>query len=145
MTNGIIANIIIPINPIILSLIGFIMNTSLLKKGEQRLTNFDLNHKLALNKTFVNTLAPLLCKVWCDLTQKTKMNVFPCTNLSLFLFISLQNIKSPKSKHLKKVTQFTTPPRRYNTILKVKKTTIHSKISHKTQPFRSPDNNNITL
>ena len=62
MTNGIIANIIIPINPIILSLIGFIMNTSLLKKGEWRLTNFDPNHKLALNKTFVNTLAPLLCK-----------------------------------------------------------------------------------
>ena len=84
MTNGIIANIIIPINPIILSLIGFIMNTSLLKKGEQRLTNFDPNHKLALNKTFVNTLAPLLCKVWRNLTQKTKMEVLHSTNLSLF-------------------------------------------------------------
>lgn len=58
----------------------------------------------------------------CDLTQTTKMEVLHSTNLSLFfLFILLYDIKSLKSKHLKKVTQFQTPPRRSNAFLKLRK------------------------
>ena len=56
MTNGIIANIIIPINPIILSLIGFIMNTSLLKKGDKEW--------LTTTQTQVNTTTSL-CQAHC--------------------------------------------------------------------------------